>query len=310
MLDEYVLGAVERISPEAPVPVVRMEQIDRRLGGAANVAANVASLGGKCLAVGAVGDDLAAEELRRVFRQWGLPVAGLVCVPGVPTIRKVRVMAQHQQLLRVDYEENRPDGLESEALIRTAIRCVRRHRAAVISDYGKGVISPGLITALLAECARRGARVVVDPKVGHFSLYRGVDVITPNHHEAGAASGCKITGPESLLAAGRQLLEISGAKSVLITRGPEGMSLFRPGRPPLHIPTEAREVYDVSGAGDTVVATMALALAAGTDLEEAARLANRAAGIVVGKLGTATVKAGELSESLRSSPLRSKVRHR
>lgn len=305
MLDEYIWGSVERISPEAPVPVVRTLRRTYRLGGAANVVANIHSLGGQVFTVGAVGDDPAGDELLRLFREMALPTAGLVRVPGRPTVHKARIMAQNQQLLRLDADENvSEDHAMEAALRRRAVRGLARHAICVLSDYGKGVVTPGLITALLRACARRGVRVVVDPKVGHFPLYEGVDVITPNHHEAGAAVGVKITDERSLIEAGRKLLALTNARAVLITRGPEGMSLFHRDAEPVHIPTEAREVYDVSGAGDTVVATLALALAVGEPLERAARLANRAAGIVVGKLGVATLTPDELNASLRRQPLR------
>jgi rfaE bifunctional protein kinase chain/domain len=305
MLDEYIWGSVERISPEAPVPVVKMERRTCRLGGAGNVAANICSLGGECLAVGLIGDDAVGAELRRCFRDLGLTTQGLVRDAGLPTTHKVRIVAHHQQLLRLDAETTPPaSGNSHRALTRRALRGLSRHGTVVLSDYGKGAITGELITAVIAGARRAGARVVVDPKLGHLPLYAGADVITPNHHEAGAACGFKITDMRSLLAAGERLFHLTGCNAVLITRGPEGMSLFQRGRRPVHIPTEAREVYDVSGAGDTVVATLALALAAGEDLERAARFANRAAGIVVGKLGVATLTPQELAASLRKQPLR------
>ncbi|MBN1478588.1 D-glycero-beta-D-manno-heptose-7-phosphate kinase [Candidatus Sumerlaeota bacterium] len=303
MLDEYIFGVVERISPEAPVPIVRMAKRSHRLGGAANVAANVASLGGMCTTVGLVGQDSAAQELRRLCRERGLTTRGLLPLAGIPTIRKTRVIAQHQQLLRVDAEENHSSAQVGTTLRRRAIRAVAKHSAVVISDYGKGVITEDLVTALISACQHHNVRIIVDPKAGHFPLYTGVDIVTPNHHEAGDACGIPIVDRESLLAAGKRLLEITGSKAVLITRGPEGMSLFRRDHRPVHIATDALEVYDVSGAGDTVVATLALALATGHDLEIASRLANRAAGIVVGKLGTAAVMPQELAASLRKRPL-------
>jgi D-glycero-beta-D-manno-heptose-7-phosphate kinase len=308
MLDEYIFGVVERISPEAPVPVVRMAKRSHRLGGAANVAANVASLGGMCTTVGLVGQDSAAQELRRLCRERGLTTRGLLPLSDIPTICKTRVIAQQQQLLRVDAEGNHCSAQVGNTLRQRAVRAVAKHSAVVISDYGKGVITEELVTALIGACRRHDVRIIVDPKVGHFPLYTGVDIITPNHHEAGDACGIRIVDRKSLLAAGRRLLEITGSKAALITRGSEGMSLFRHDHRPVHIATDALEVFDVSGAGDTVVATLALALATGHDLEIASLLANRAAGIVVGKLGTAAVMPQELAASLKKRPLQK--RHR
>jgi D-beta-D-heptose 7-phosphate kinase/D-beta-D-heptose 1-phosphate adenosyltransferase len=280
-----------------------MTQRTHRLGGAANVAANIGALGGNCLAVGRVGNDPAGKKLSELFISMGLPTRGLVPT-ATQTVHKVRVMAQNQQLLRIDHEgADESSGDTTQNLLGRIESELANHRVLVLSDYGKGLITADLITRALALCKRADVRILVDPKLEHFDLYGGVDVITPNHHEAGLACGVKIRDEESLHEAGRRLLEKTGSEAVLITRGSGGMSLFQRGQKPIHIPTEAREVYDVSGAGDTVVATLALALASGQSVEEASRLANRAAGIVVGKLGIATLSPDELARSISERPL-------
>lgn len=290
MLDRYVRGKAERISPEAPVPVVRVESEDFSPGGAANVAKNLRALGAEVTAVGVVGDDREGDMLLELLREEGVDLVGVVVDPGRPTTVKTRVIAHHQHVVRVDREVTDPLRGDLEGKLRERISgSLEGVDGVVVSDYAKGTVTQGLLDALTDGAAP----VVVDPKEPNFGLYRKVRCVTPNRLEAERASGVKIGDLDDLERAGRALLERWEADMVLITRGEEGMSLFERDRV-THIPTVAREVYDVSGAGDTVVATFTLALAAGAEPKEAAYLANVAAGIVVGKLGTATASPEEI----------------
>jgi rfaE bifunctional protein kinase chain/domain len=295
MLDHFVIGGVERISPEAPVPVVRFDHEEYRLGGAANVAHNVAALGGRVHVVGLVGADDAAGRLRADLERLGIDAAGLVTDKNRCTTRKLRVVtARNQQVARIDYEEDREVHGNVEAAILSRIEQFSAAADAIlISDYMKGVVSLGVATAAIAAARRRGTPVLVDPKVPHIDYYAGATVITPNHHEAEAVTHMRIRTGEDARAAARRFRERTGCLSVLITRGEHGMTLLGQDCE-AELPAEAREVSDVTGAGDTVIATMTLALAAGAPLAEAARLANRAAGMVVGKFGPATVTVDEL----------------
>jgi rfaE bifunctional protein kinase chain/domain len=295
MLDEFLWGRVARISPEAPVPVVDVERQSFHLGGAANVAGNVRALGGFAVLAGVVGNDAAAERLREALDRAGVVAHLLPAEPGRPTTLKTRIVAHGQQVVRADRERSAdiPEPLEDGLL-----DCLRRElpscRALVVSDYQKGVITERLLRRVLALARRRGVRVLVDPKLRHFSRYKRVFVVTPNQAEAEQATGLSMGSAEGVLAAGQRILALLGCEAALITRGEHGMSLFERGRRPRHIATTAREVYDVTGAGDSVIATMALALAAGARPSEAAVLANLAAGVVVGKLGTAEATADEV----------------
>jgi len=299
MLDEFIWGRVSRISPEAPVPVVEMERQSAHLGGAANVAHNLLALGGAPQLLGIVGEDEAARRLREVLASVGLESSGLVSVASRPTIVKTRIVAQHQQVVRVDRESRAdvPREAEDELLERLGA-AMPGAKTLVLSDYGKGTLTRRLITRAIALARRRRVPVLVDPKLRNFTCYRGATLVTPNQHETEQASGVAIDGDASRELAARRILGQLRCRALLITRGEEGMSLFEAGRRPLHIRAAAREVFDVTGAGDTVIAAMALGAATGASLEESARLANQAAGIVVGKLGTATVRPEELIASL------------
>lgn len=302
MLDEYIWGGVSRISPEAPVPVVEVQTEELRLGGAANVAANVRSLEGHPILIGVVGDDAAAERVTENLARSGIDGSGLVVDKGRPTTIKTRVIAGSQQIVRFDKEERQEVRGESlTKLFRSAEERLREVDGLIISDYGKGVIGGTLLQWLIPEALRLNRLIAVDPKENHFPLYRGVTVITPNHKEAGIACGMEIKTEEDLNAVGLSLLSKIGTQGVLITRGAQGMRLFERGKPPVQIDTVAREVYDVVGAGDTVVAALTLALTAGANLEQAARISNYAAGVVVGKKGTATVTIEELKDALRAN---------
>ncbi len=294
MLDEFVWGRVARISPEAPVPVVEVTSESFHVGGAGNVARNVRSLGGRAALAGVVGKDSAAERITRDLRSAGVEAA-LASDPRRPTTVKTRIVAHHQQVVRADREQaDDVSGDLEGTLLRRVARWGTTCHAFVVSDYQKGVVTPKVMRAVLSLARRRRVPVLVDPKVPHFELYRGVSVVTPNLLEAEQATGRRVRGPADLSAAGRRILSTLGCRAVLLTRGEQGMSLFERGLRPFHVPTAAREVFDVTGAGDTVIATLALAMCAGAEMAEAAILANYAAGVAVGKLGTAVVGPEEL----------------
>jgi D-glycero-beta-D-manno-heptose-7-phosphate kinase len=295
MLDHFVFGRVERISPEAPVPIVRFDHEEYRLGGAANVAHNVAALGGRVEIVGTVGNDPEAEQLRRDLAGLSIGTRGIVADADRCTTRKLRVVTtRNQQVARIDYEEDREAGGAVEAAMIARIdSLVNSADAILVSDYLKGVVSRAVAAAAIAAARRRGIPLLVDPKMPHIDYYSGATVITPNHHEAEAVTFMRIRTTEDAMAAATCFRERAACESVLITRGEQGMTLLGP-EGHADLPAEAREVSDVTGAGDTVIATMTLALAAGSPLVDAARLANRAAGIVVGKFGPATVTIDEL----------------
>ena len=299
MLDHFLIGHVDRISPEAPVPVVRFVRDDYRLGGAANVAQNVVALGARASIVGLVGQDEAAAELRRCLERASLPVDGLVADPSRPTTRKVRVVtSRNQQVARVDYEVDADASGDSlRALSARAVEAAARADAIVLSDYRKGVVSPDVIATAVAAARRRGIPVLVDPKVADADRYRGTSVITPNHHEAELMTQRVIRTPDEARNAARALHERTGS-NVIITWGEHGMWILdASGTIPIEhaLPAVAREVADVTGAGDTVIAVLALSLAAGATLLDAARLANIAAGLVVARFGPASVTPDELA---------------
>jgi D-beta-D-heptose 7-phosphate kinase/D-beta-D-heptose 1-phosphate adenosyltransferase len=302
MLDRFIWGNVTRISPEAPVPVVRMERESCSLGGAGNAARNIVSLGGIAVPVGLYGDDADGRELMGLCGEAGIERAGLVPAPGRPTTVKTRIVAHHQHVVRFDREDDSPlaDGVTG-ALAERAVAALEGAKALVVSDYDKGTISRELLETVLPEAARRGLPVVVDPKVRLMPFYRPATVITPNTREAAEAAGVKVRSDPDIEAAGRSLIDRLGCPWLLITRGERGMLLLAAEGPSLAVPTQAREVYDVSGAGDTVVATLALALACGATMQEGVVLANQAAGVVVGKLGTAALTTGELLKAVREA---------
>jgi D-beta-D-heptose 7-phosphate kinase/D-beta-D-heptose 1-phosphate adenosyltransferase len=295
MLDEFLWGRVVRISPEAPVPVVEITSQTFHLGGAANVAGNVRSLGGTTAVAGVVGGDDAGRRLRDALREGGVEDALAVDGAGRPTTHKTRIIAHHQQVVRTDREDAGEIGSALEdALADTLRRSVAGAGAIILSDYQKGVVTRRLMKIVLAAARRAEIPLLVDPKVRHFALYRGATVVTPNQMEAEQATGVRIKDGASLREAGRKILTALRCRAALITRGEHGMALFEQDRKPVEIPTAARQVFDVTGAGDTVIATLALALAAGARLPEAAMLANYAAGVVVGKIGTATASPEEV----------------
>ncbi len=300
MLDRYWHGDTQRISPEAPVPVVHVTSEEERLGGAGNVAANIFALGGRATVVALVGDDAAGVRLDTLLADRGCETS-LVTLGGVPTISKLRVISRHQQLIRLDFEQDFRSRPVPELIERFAVR-LPDCDVVVLSDYGKGTLADPQAFIRLA-CAA-GKPVVVDPKRRDFEVYRGATLVTPNLQELQAAAGSGTTDSE-VVAHGGRLLEEAGIQNLLVTRSERGMTLIGRDTEPLHLPARAREVFDVTGAGDTVVATMAAAIAVGLPLPDGAALANTAAGLVVGKLGTATVSIGELARELAAaaSPL-------
>jgi len=294
MLDEYWFGDTARISPEAPVPVVRMRSSEQRPGGAANVALNIAALGAGSVLVAIVGRDERGQQLTQALEQDGVRCE-LIVSDAVPTIHKLRVLARTQQLIRIDAEQS----LESSAaeLGVAFARLVRSADAVILSDYGKGTLARA--TDLISASRAAGVPVLVDPKGTDFKRYRGANALTPNRGEFEAVvGGC--ADEAELLRKGEALRAELDLKMLLVTRGEHGMTLFEVGAAPLTLPTQAREVFDVSGAGDTVIALLAAGLAAGLDGANAARLANLGAGIVVGKIGTATASRSELQQALHS----------
>ena len=305
IMDEYIWGDVSRISPEAPVPVVDVTQETKMLGGAANVVNNIAALGGRAILCGVVGNDPTGEEIIRKVEDLNLPTGGIFRIPGRPTTIKTRIVAQSQQVVRFDRESRKPVGEENMSKMLSFVEGAKEHiHAVVVSDYDKGVVSPEIMQGLKAICRGSGVILGVDPKPDHFDRYRGIDVITPNHHEAGAFCRTRITDLESLVQAGAYMLDKLECRCVLITQGKDGMTLFEKNGEITHIPTVARKVFDVTGAGDTVISAFCLGLGAGIDLKSAATIANFAAGIVVGEVGTTAVKAEALKTVIRERLLK------
>jgi rfaE bifunctional protein kinase chain/domain len=305
MLDHYLWGKVSRISPEAPVPVVEVTRESYFPGGAANVARNLRALGANARIMGVLGEDDAGQKLRNALEEQGIPTDGLVGDSTRPTTLKTRIVAHNQQVVRFDHESNGAisSSLQNE-LVRHFSEILPDIDAVIFEDYGKGLFTQDLVSQMLAKA--RGAKIVTaaDPNPRRLLDYREITAITPNRSEAFAAAGVPYVEPvddvladEPLNTVGDILLKKWKAENLLITLGEHGMCLFRPGKKPHHIPTVAQEVFDVSGAGDTVIATLALALAAGADPVEAAEISNHAAGVVVGKVGTATCSPEELAAS-------------
>ncbi len=299
MLDEYVRGDVARISPEAPVPVVDLTERQLMPGGAANAAANIVSLGGKATIVGVVGADGPADHLRTAMKERGIGTDALVTTSERPTTHKLRIVARTQQIVRVDVESRAKLAAESEAKLVAQIKASAANaHALVISDYAKGVVTDAVISSCIETAKARGIPLVVDPKTRDFSKYAGATIITPNVLELEVAAGVSThNDDDAIVLAARALLANVKGSSILVTRGAHGMTLIAPDREPLHLPTLARSVYDVTGAGDTVVGTLTLALAAKVAIEHALVLASHAASIAVGRAGTVAVTTEELLAS-------------
>lgn len=299
MLDRFVYGGVERISPEAPIPVMRIEREIVMPGGAGNVARNLAALGARVALFGLAGDDVAADQLNEVLALEPGIEAHLVVDETWHTIEKTRFIGSRQQLLRVDRESlAQPSEDAVDALIKAALEALADNAVLVLSDYAKGAVGDRVLSKLIKAAAKGGKPVLVDPKGSDYRRYRGATLVTPNRAEAALATGESCNDDASAVVAARKLVNDAGIANVLVTRGAAGMTLVQGQEAPLHLQAEAREVFDVSGAGDTVVATIAAALAVGRPLPQAARLANLAAGIVVGKIGTAVVHPEELRLAL------------
>lgn len=304
ILDRYVMGSVQRMSPEAPIPVLRPTVHRSTLGGAANVALNIATLGGRATLIGAIGDDPAADEVERLLGNSPSIVSGLVRLAGRPTTAKTRFMAGAHQLLRLDEEVTTPVDADGLAAIMAEVELhLDDADVVVLSDYAKGVLCDGVLDAILERTSRAGKMLIADPKRPDFAAYRGATILTPNEVEVRTATHIDAAHDGEADRAGRVALEATGGEAVLVTRSSKGLTLVRRDRDAVHIATRAREVADVSGAGDTLVAGLAVALAAGAELVAAAMLANAAAGITVGKQGTATVSKQELLDWLHLDDL-------
>jgi D-beta-D-heptose 7-phosphate kinase/D-beta-D-heptose 1-phosphate adenosyltransferase len=305
ILDHYIWGNVRRISPEAPVPVVEVTRESFMLGGAANVAHNIIAMGGKASVIGIMGSDIAGKTLLDMLTEKGVDCSGIF-TENRPTTVKARVIAHNQQVVRFDREDSQYVGGPVLRDIMSYIKSASPdHDAVIVSDYKKGMVSRNLIRGIL-EISKKSGRsgtkaglfVALDPKIGHFDMYKGVSLITPNIMEASSGSGIEITDEKTLIRAGETLIKKLGCESVLLTRGEQGMSLFER-RGATHIPTVARKVYDVTGAGDTVISAFTLAYVSGASMKEAAVIANHAAGVVVGEVGTAVASPDQIMESFR-----------
>jgi rfaE bifunctional protein kinase chain/domain len=297
MVDHFIWGKVSRISPEAPVPVVDVQKDSVMLGGCANVLNTIYAMGGQVYVAGVIGADDIGQGLLKQLKEREIDTAGIIIEKGRPTTLKTRIVAHGQQVVRFDHESRKPIPQASCDKILTYVKSLRdKIGAIVISDYSKGVISRELIDGIKSITKDSKIFLCVDPKQSDFSIYAGVHVITPNHHEAQCAAGLEIVNGDDLLKLGETLLKKFDFQALLVTRGEQGMSLFERGRKigHTHFPAQAKEIYDVTGAGDTVIGVLALSLAAQANLKEATSLANHAAGIVVGKVGTSTVSREEL----------------
>jgi D-beta-D-heptose 7-phosphate kinase/D-beta-D-heptose 1-phosphate adenosyltransferase len=297
MVDHFIWGKVSRISPEAPVPVVDVQKDSVMLGGCANVLNTIYAMGGNVFVAGVIGADEIGRGLVAQLKERRIDTSGIIVEKGRPTTLKTRIVAHGQQVVRFDHESKKPIPPSiRDQILRYVKSLARRIGAIVISDYSKGVVSRELIEGIKEITKGTKIFLCVDPKQSDFSVYSGVYVITPNHHEAQRAAGMEIVNGDDLISLGEKLLSRYDFRALLVTRGEEGMSLFERGKNISHtfFPAQAKEVYDVTGAGDTVIGVLALALASKATLKEATSLANHAAGIVVGKVGTSTVSKDEL----------------
>jgi D-beta-D-heptose 7-phosphate kinase/D-beta-D-heptose 1-phosphate adenosyltransferase len=295
MIDEYIWGGVTRVSPEAPVPIVGVTNETLRLGGAANVAHNILSLGGQVEVCGVLGDDQMGRWIKSDLKGKNVGIRGIVTTTDRPTTVKTRVIAHDQQVVRVDKEVTTPlDRADEEVILGSVESFLNECGCVVVSDYAKGVITPTLIRQLVDLAKGQSVPVAVDPKISQFSIYKGVTVLTPNLFEAAAGAGLVIDSMEALVEAGHRIIEKLACEYLIITRGDQGMTLFSDKKDYSHIEAFSRHVYDVTGAGDTVISTLALALASGLSMEEGAYLANVAAGVVVGEVGTVPISRDKM----------------
>lgn len=304
MVDEYLTGDADRISPEAPVPVVRIEGEKQLVGGAGNVARNVTSLGGRAVLVGVRGNDAMGQIMGACLAREGIEHS-LLTLENRPTTTKTRILARQQQVLRFDKEDAGPfSAKETATLLRLVSDCLEACDALVLSDYGKGIVSQEMAAGLqkLLQKAGRPVPVLVDPKPQNIHLYKGVSLLTPNAKETSEAARLPVKTPQDIVLAGQSLIKRLGCEHLVTTLGSRGMAVFENAKTVWHIPTVARQVFDVTGAGDTVIATIAMGLAAGIDLVTACLLANYAAGIVVSQVGAATTTTEQLAEAVVSLP--------
>lgn len=300
MLDRYWWGSVTRISPEAPVPVVRLKDTSLAAGGAANVAVNVAGLGATALLLGVVGEDADADLFPSILRSSNVSAEHLIHVVGRSTTVKTRVIAHSQQVVRVDQEDSEPISGETEERLCSRVReLVAGVDAIAVSDYAKGMLTDAVLNELFSAAAAHKKPVLVDPKGKNYAKYRGATLLTPNRREAAEACNLEDHGNVVDVAGGKLMSELD-LSALLITQGEEGMTLFRRETDPLHLTAVAREVYDVTGAGDTVIATLTTAIGSGADLADAARLANIAAGLVVEQVGTSSITSADLQAALKA----------
>lgn len=299
MLDRYWSGDVDRISPEAPVPIVRKVSAFGVPGGAANTACNVAALGARVTLFGVTGQDEAGAELRQMLDRRGIDCARISIAAGRPTTVKLRIVAHDQQIVRIDEEDTAPiDAGLGEEVVRRAARLMPRVDAVLISDYAKGFAVAPVVAGIIEAAGRHGKPVVVDPKGSDFERYRGATVLKPNRSELAALTGWPVRHHEEAMQAARRLLHLAGPAAIVVTEGKDGMTLLRPEMPEEHFPSFAREVYDVTGAGDTALATLAVGLAAGASLGDAVWLANLAAGLAVGESGTVAISREKLATAM------------
>ncbi len=302
MIDEYLWGDVDRISPEAPVPIVAVQRESHTLGGAGNVINNLTAMGAKVMAVGTAGTGRAGKMVFEHLEKKGVKTDGIVSEPDRPTTRKTRVIASNQQVLRIDKEVRREISAETLERLTSAIHeKIARSDVIIISDYDKGLVTRDLVARTVDAAKKKNIPVLADPKSRDFTKYTGVSLLTPNRKEAGIAVNMPLETDEDLALAGHQILSRTDIERLIITCGKDGMVLFQGSQAPFTIASEARQVFDVSGAGDTVISLLGLGLAAGATFRESAALANAAAGIVVGKVGTATASIQELAQALNKT---------
>lgn len=303
MIDEYLWGDVDRISPEAPVQIVAVKKEESTLGGSGNVINNLAALGAKVFAAGVIGTGRSGNILLKRLKYLKVDSGGVIQERGRPTTRKTRIIAAHQHVLRIDRETKKEISGKTLQKIAGFIRKkIPETDVVIVSDYGKGLITKSLMAVIVESAKKHGKITMTDPKGLDYSKYSGVTMITPNRKEAALAAGVEITDNSSLIDAGTKIINSFDIGKLLVTCGKDGMTLFEKNKKPYKIKAEARQVFDVSGAGDTVIAVMGLCLASGASFRDAASVANTAAGIVVGKVGTATVSGKELTDALMPRP--------
>jgi rfaE bifunctional protein kinase chain/domain len=299
MLDRYWSGDVDRISPEAPVPIVRKAGSFGVPGGAANTACNVAALGARVTLFGVTGQDEAGAELRGMLAKRGIDCAHISIAAGRKTTMKLRIVAHDRQIVRIDDEDTAPiEASLSDLVVKSAARAMPRVDAVLVSDYAKGFATGPVVKGIVAAAERYGKPVVIDPKGSDFERYRGATVLKPNRSELAVLTGLPARHHDETMHAARHLMGLTGPTAIVVTEGKDGMTLLRPGAPEEHFPSFAREVYDVTGAGDTALATLAVALAAGTQLGDAVWLANLAAGLAVGESGTVAISREKLAKAI------------